>query len=82
MGIHDGAHKVTMCNNSGHIGKRTGDQVSDVNQKQLMGKHQKRHLTYVPVHDSKDLSVLTRNRFDSLTSSPLWRRAVIWLILV
>ena len=62
MGTHAAAHKVTMCNNSRHIKKRTGDQVTDVNKKQLMGKHQKRHLTYVPVHDSKDLSVLTRNR--------------------
>ena len=69
MGTHAGAHKVTMCNNSRHIEKRTGDQVSDVNKKKL-GKYQKRHTTYVPVHDSRDLSVLTRNRFDSLIVEP------------
>ena len=41
MGTHAGAHTVTMCNNSRYIEKKTGDQVSDVNKRQLMGKHQK-----------------------------------------
>ena len=51
---------MTMCNNSRHIEKRIGDQVYDVNKKQLMGKHQKRHSTYVVVHDTEDLSVLIK----------------------
>ena len=41
LGTHAGAHKVTMCNNSRHIKKRTADQVSDVNKKELIGKHKK-----------------------------------------
>ena len=35
-----------------------------------MGKHQKRHLTHVSVHNTSDLPVLTKNRFDSLIVEP------------
>ena len=66
MGTHAGAHKVTMCNNSRHIKKRTADQVSDVNKKQLIGKYQKRHSMCVSVYGSRDFSVPTRNKFASL----------------
>ena len=65
-----GAHKVTMCNNSGHIKKRIADQMSDVNKKQLIGKHQKRHSKCVSVYDSRDFSVPTRNKFASLVVEP------------
>ena len=70
MGTYVGAHKVTMCNNSGHIKKRTAHQVSDVNKKQLIGKHKKRQSTCVSVYNSRDFSVPTRNKFASLVVEP------------
>ena len=70
MGTHAGAHKVTMCNNSRHIVKEIGDQVHNVNKKQLMGTYQKRHSTCFGVYDTDDFSVLITNRFDSLTVEP------------
>ena len=38
--------------------------------KQLMGPQQKRQPTRAKVHDTGDFSVLTENRFDSLTIKP------------
>ena len=60
MGTHVGAHKVTVCNNSKHVEKKVGDQVHNVNKKQLMGTRHKRHSIGVDTYDTDDLPVLTK----------------------
>ena len=59
-----------MCTDSRHIEERIGDQNYNINKKQLMVKHQKRHSTYVEVYYTEDLSIPTKNRFYSLTVEP------------
>ena len=70
MAIQAGAHKVTMCNTSGHIKTTLSIRGSEVHTKHLTNKYQKRCLTNVSVHHAGDPPVLTENRFDSLTVEP------------